>query len=252
MSGVSRRAWIKGGLGAVAGLSGLAVAARLADAYGLLPPDGGGIYGPGESLTYAAHRLLVGDAPAREFPRSMMSARPFANEVAPLGEAFAALEAGGFAGWRLEVGGMVERPLSLSVADLHRFPQRSHITQLACEEGWSYIAEWSGAVLADVLQAAGVRPGARYVAYRSFQPFWWDSIDIVEAMHSQTLVALGLNGNALPPPFGGPVRLRVPRQLGYKSIKYLAELKVVDNVLDLGSGLGGGSAEAGYAWYAGI
>lgn len=252
MSGVSRRAWLKGGLGAAAGLSGLAVAARLAEAYGLMPPDSGGIYGPGETLTYAAHRLLVGDAAAREFPRTMISARPFANEVAPLGDAFAALEAGGFADWRLEVGGMVERPLSLSVPDLHQFPQQSHITQLACEEGWSYIAEWSGAVLADVLQAAAVRPGARYVVYRSFQPFWWESIDIAEAMHPQTLVALGLNGNDLPPPFGGPMRLRVPRQLGYKSVKYLTKVEVVDSVKHLGSGRGSGATEAGYAWYAGI
>lgn len=251
MSALSRRAMIRGGLGAVAGLSGLAVAHRLAAAYGLVPPDGGGIYGPGETLTYAAHRLLVGDALAREFPRDMISTKPFANEVAPPSDEYRKLEAGGFADWRLDISGLVERPLSLSVADLHRFAARSHITQLACEEGWSYIAEWTGVPLADVLKAAGVRPSARYVAYYSIEP-WWETIDLAEALHPQTLVATRLNGENLSRPFGGPLRLRVPRQLGYKSVKYLTRIEVVDSVKHLGEGKGGGAAEAGYAWYAGI
>jgi DMSO/TMAO reductase YedYZ molybdopterin-dependent catalytic subunit len=242
MSGVSRRALLKGGLGAVAGVSALAVAERLASAYGLVPPDGGGLYGPGETLTYAAHRMFVGDAPAREFPRSMISARPFANELTPLGEAYETLAAGGFADWRLEIGGLVDRPLSLSVADLRGYAQRSHITQIACEEGWSYIAEWAGATLADVLKAAGVQSNARYVAYYSFQREWWDSIDIREAMHPQTLVALRLNGNDLSREFGGPLRIRVPRQLGYKSVKFVNRIEVVDHV----------DYQSSYAWYAGI
>lgn len=252
MSDVSRRKLLKGGLAAALGASGLSVAARLAARYGLIPPDAGGLYGPGETLTYAAHRLLAGDAPAREFPRHMISAKPFANESLPPGEAFTRLQAGGFADWRLDVGGMVQRPTSFSLADLRRFPERSQITQLACEEGWSYIAEWTGAALSDVLAATGVQPGARYVAYFTTDPESWETIDIAEALHPQTLVTWGMNGGDLPVGFGGPLRLRVPRQLGYKSLKYLVSVKVVDSVKNIGKGLGGVNPEWGYAWYAGI
>jgi DMSO/TMAO reductase YedYZ molybdopterin-dependent catalytic subunit len=252
MSDISRRRLLKGGLAAALGASGLTVAARLAARYGLIPPDAGGLYGPGGTLTYTAHRLLAGDAPAREFPRQMISAKPFANESLPPGEAFTRLQAGGFADWRLAVGGMVRRPMSLSLADLRRFPERSQITQLACEEGWSYIAEWTGAALADVLAAAGVLPGARYVAYFTTDPESWETIDIAEALHPQTLVTWGMNGGDLPVGFGGPLRLRVPRQLGYKSLKYLVRVNVVDSVKNIGKGLGGVNPEWGYAWYAGI
>jgi DMSO/TMAO reductase YedYZ molybdopterin-dependent catalytic subunit len=252
MSGISRRKLLTGGLAAAAGLSGLSVAARLAARYGLVPPDGGGLYGPGETLTFAAHRLLVGDAPAREFARHMISTTPFANETAPKNNAFLKLQDGGFAAWKLDVGGMVDRPRSFSLADIRALPRRSHITQVACEEGWSYIAEWAGAPLSDVLAAVGMKPGARYVAYYSFESGWWETIDMAEALHPQTLVTWEMNSADLPVEFGGPLRLRVPRQLGYKSLKYLARIDVVDSVAHLGKGLGGGAAEAGYAWYAGI
>jgi DMSO/TMAO reductase YedYZ molybdopterin-dependent catalytic subunit len=252
MSGISRRKLLTGGLAAAAGLSGLSVAARLAARYGLVPPDAGGLYGPGETLTFAAHRLLVGDTPAREFARHMISAKPFANETAPKNEAFLKLQDAGFAAWKLEVGGMVDRPKSFSLADLRALPRRSHITQVACEEGWSYIAEWAGAPLSDVLAAVGMKPGARYVAYYSFESGWWETIDMAEAMHPQTLVTWEMNSADLPVEFGGPLRLRVPRQLGYKSLKYLTRIDVVDSVAHLGKGVGGGAAESGYAWYAGI
>jgi len=251
MSGISRRRLLRRGLAAAAGFSGLGVAARLAASYGLVPPDGGGIYGPGETLTYAAHRLLVGDAHAREFPRHMISAAPFPNTPDPPNEEYKRLQAGDFVDWRLEVGGLVERPLSLSLDELRKFPSRSQITQLACEEGWSYIAEWTGVALADVLAAAGMRPGARFVACHPMDP-WWEAIDMADALHPQTIVATGMNGAALPAKFGGPLRMRVPRQLGYKSVKYLVRLEVVDSLRDLGQGLGGSNPEIGYAWYAGI
>ena len=251
MSGISRRKLLSRGLAAAAGLSGLGVAARLADRYGLIPPDGGGLFGPGDTLTYAAHRLLVGDAPAREFPRHLISARPFPNTPDSPNEEYTRLQAGGFVDWRLQVEGMVERPLSLSLADLRQFPARSQITQLACEEGWSYIAEWTGIALSDILAAAGMRPGARFVACHPIDP-WWEAIDMTDALHPQTIVATGMNGAALPATFGGPLRIRVPRQLGYKSVKYLLRLEVVDSVRSLGRGLGGSNPEIGYSWYAGI
>jgi DMSO/TMAO reductase YedYZ molybdopterin-dependent catalytic subunit len=102
------------------------------------------------------------------------------------------------------------------------------------------------------LSVVGALPQARYVVYRSIQPEWWESIDMADALHPQTILTLGMNGSELPVPFGGPLRLRVPRQLGYKSIKYLASLTVTDDITKFGAGLGSSSPEGGYAWYAGI
>jgi DMSO/TMAO reductase YedYZ molybdopterin-dependent catalytic subunit len=252
MNDLSRRKLIKAGVAAVAGASGLAVAGGLAKRYGLIPPDGGGPYGAGETLTYAAQRILTSHSMAREFPPSEISKPPFANEVAPLGGAFKRLQEGGFADWRLAVDGMVARPASLSIADLKSHPSRSQITHLACEEGWSYIAEWTGVPLSHVLGMVGVLPQARYVVYFSIQRDWWDSVDMADALHPQTLVAYGMNGGDLPVGNGGPLRLRVPRQLGYKNVKYITRLTLTDDLKRFGEGLGSSAPEAGYAWYAGI
>ena len=248
----SRRKLITTGLVATAGASGLAVAAKLAERYGLIPPDAGGLYGAGETLTYAAQRLLTRHSLAREFSGSQISKDPFANEVAPLGEEFQRLQDGRFADWRLAVDGMVARPASFSLAELKSFTCRTQITHLACEEGWSYIAEWRGVPLSHILDLVGALPQVRYVVYRSIQPDWWESIDMADALHPQTLVTHGMNGGELPVPFGGPLRLRVPRQLGYKSVKYITRLTVTDSLKRFGKGLGSAAPEAGYAWYAGI
>ena len=252
MSKFSRRELISTGVVATVGAAGLAAAARIAKRYGLIPPDGGGLYGPGETLTYAAQRLLTRHSMAREFAPSQISKPPFANEVAPLGAAFKRLQQGGFADWRLAVDGMVARPGAFSIAELKSFPSRSQITHLACEEGWSYIAEWRGVPLSHVLGLVETLPQARYVVYRSIQSDWWESIDMADAMHPQTLVTHSMNGAELPTEFGGPLRLRVPRQLGYKSVKYITSLTVTDSLKGFGKGLGSASPEGGYAWYAGI
>ena len=252
MSKISRRKLFTTGLGAAAGVSGLAAAASLARRYGLVPPDSGGIYGPGETLTYAAQRLLTTHSLAREFPRSMISKAPFANEVGPRNDAFRRLEAGEFRDWRLELDGMVARPASLSLSDLKGFPLRSQITEVVCEEGWSYIAEWIGTPLVEVLNAVGLLPQARYLVYFSIDRDWWDSIDLGDARHPQTLLTWAMNDGDLPVPFGGPLRLRVPRQLGYKSVKYITRLTATDSLKGFGKGLGSAAPEAGYAWYAGI
>jgi len=252
MSTFSRRKIITTGLTVTAGASGLAVAAKLAQRYGLIPPDAGGFYGPGETLTYAAQRLLTRHSLAREFAPSQISKPPCANRVDPLGEPFKRLQDGGFADWRLNVDGMAARPAAFSLAELKSFPVRRQITHLACEEGWSYIAEWIGVPLSHILNLVGTLPQARYVIYRSIQPDWWESIDMADALHPQTLVAHGMNGGELPVAFGGPLRLRVPRQLGYKNVKYITRLTVTDSLKPFGEGLGSASPEAGYAWYAGI
>jgi DMSO/TMAO reductase YedYZ molybdopterin-dependent catalytic subunit len=252
MSDLSRRKLITTGLAAAAGVTGLGVAARLAQKYGLVPPDSGGIYGLGETLTYASQRLLTRHSLAREFSRSQISKRPVPNEMPPLSDAFKRLQAAGFADWRLSIDGMVAHPGTFSLAQLKSYPSHNQITQLACEEGWSYIAEWTGVPLSHVLNLVGVQPQAKYIAYFSIDPDWWESIDMADALHPQTFIAYGLNGDELPVGNGGPLRLRLPRQLGYKSVKFITHMTVTDSLKRFGKGLGSAAPEAGYSWYAGI
>jgi DMSO/TMAO reductase YedYZ molybdopterin-dependent catalytic subunit len=220
MTDLSRRKLIIGGLAATAGVSGLGLAARIAQRYGLIPPDHGGIYGLGETLTYASQRLLTRHSLAREFHASQISKRPLSNEIPPPNEAFKRLQAGGFADWRLSVNGMVARPASFSLAQLKSYPSRSQITQLQCEEGWSYIAEWIGVPLSHVLDVVGIHPEARYVVYSSIDPNWWESIDMADALHPQTFLTYGMNDDELPVGNGGPLRMRLPRRVQEREIHH--------------------------------
>lgn len=249
---LTRRRLITTGLAAAAGASGLAAAARIADRYGLIPPDHYGIYGVGETLTYGAQRILTSrHSLAREFTRSRISNVAPVNGDPPTDAVYQRLLAGRFAEWRLVVDGLVARPSSFSLAELKGFPSASQITLQTCEEGWSFIAESTGVRLSHVLALVGVSTQARFVVYRSFDN-WFDSLDMPDAWHPQTLLAYGMNGGDLPTGHGAPVRLRVPRQLGYKSMKYLTRITLVDSVKDIGEGLGSISPELGYSWYAGI
>jgi DMSO/TMAO reductase YedYZ molybdopterin-dependent catalytic subunit len=249
---LSRRRLFTTGLTAAAGASGIAIAARLAERYGLIPPDHGGIYGAGETLTYAAQRVFMSrHSLAREFNRSQISKVFPVNGDPPRNESYERLLARNFVDWRLTVDGMVARPSAFSLADLHGFPLRSQITHQACEEGWSFIAEWTGVPLSYVLNLVGVQPQAKYVVFFPFDESW-DSLDMSDAWHPQTLLAYAMNGETLPTPHGAPLRLRVARQLGYKSVKYLSRINVTDTLKDIGAGLGSVSPELGYSWYAGI
>jgi DMSO/TMAO reductase YedYZ molybdopterin-dependent catalytic subunit len=250
---VSRRQLITTGLAAAAaGVAGFGAATRIAQRYGLVPPDHGGIYGLGETLTYGSQRLLTRHSLAREFSRSQISKSPFPNEVEPPSDEFRRLQAGRFADWRLSVDGMVARTGTFSIDQLKSYPAHSQITMLQCEEGWSYIAEWNGVPLSHVLDVVGALPQARYVVYFSIEPDTWESIDMADALHPQTFLTYGMNGGELPVGHGGPLRLRLPRQVGYKSVKFLTHLTVTDSMKGFGKGLGGASPEGGYAWYAGI
>jgi len=256
--GLTRRKLITAGLAAAAGASGLGAAAALARRNGLIPPNHRGIFGPSETLTYAAQRLLIPrHSLAREFDRSEISKfAPVVGEP-PNDETYQRLLAGGFAEWRLTVDGLVARPSSFSLEELKRFPARSQITNHVCEQGWSFIAEWIGVPVSHILNAVGVLPRARYVIafpYDNGDPpqSWWESIDMVDAAHPQTLLAYGMNGPDLPIRHGAPVRLKIPRQLGYKSVKYLHRITVTETVENIGKGVGGANVEDGYSWYAGI
>jgi DMSO/TMAO reductase YedYZ molybdopterin-dependent catalytic subunit len=188
---------------------------------------------------------------AREFNRSDISKVFPVNGEVPENETYHRLLAHGFADWRLTVDGLVAHPLALSLAELKSFPSRNQITHQACEEGWSFIAEWSGVPLSYVLNLVGVRREAKYIVFFPFDESW-DSLDMSDAWHPQTLLAYGMNGQELPTPHGAPVRLRVARQLGYKSVKYLSRITVTDTLENIGKGLGSISPEIGYSWYAGI
>jgi DMSO/TMAO reductase YedYZ molybdopterin-dependent catalytic subunit len=218
-----------------------------------LPPTYGSLYDVSNALTFASHRLLLRKQPlAREFGREMISKRfPAINTTNPDSFWYQILRGGGFADWCLPVEGMVSRPAELSLDVLKSFPSRTQVTQHNCEQGWSAIAEWTGVPLARVLQEVGTLPQARYVVFHT-EDGWWDSLDMFDALHPQTLLAYGMNGGDLPVRHGAPVRLRVERQLGYKSLKYLSRIELTDRLDDVEDGTGAVGASHGYSWYAGI
>jgi DMSO/TMAO reductase YedYZ molybdopterin-dependent catalytic subunit len=248
----TRRKLITTGLSVAAGASGVGAAAYLASRYGLIPPDHSGILGIGETLTYSTQRLLTSKhSLAREFKRSDISKIAPVNGPHPTDENYRKLLANGFRNWRLPIEGLVGRPASLSLEDLKRLPSESHIILHACEEGWSYIAEWTGVRLASVLDLVETRPEARYVVFEPFPNprqttgvvrLLGGSIDMADALHPQTLLAYGMNGEALPADYGAPVRLRLGRHLGYKNTKYLSRIIVTDKIDFRGRG----------TWYGGI
>ncbi|KPF64518.1 molybdopterin-dependent oxidoreductase [Porphyrobacter sp. AAP60] len=163
----------------------------------------------------------------------------------------------GFPDWVLRVGGLVERPLAFTLADLRALPQRSQITRHDCVEGWSAIGEWTGPQLSGLLDAAKVRETANFIVFRCADRLYgrdyYESIDMVEAFHPQTIIAHALNGEPIPEKNGAPLRMRIERQLGYKHAKYLTAIEAVASLDDIGSGKGGFWEDlAGYQWYAGI
>jgi DMSO/TMAO reductase YedYZ molybdopterin-dependent catalytic subunit len=251
---LTRRTLVTAGLTTAAGASGIGAAVYFADRYGLIPPDHAGIWGIGETLTYSSQRLLTsGQSLAREFTRSDISSTAPVNGPAPQDETYRGLLADGFKDWRLQIEGLVERPTSFSLDELKSLPAESHILLHACEEGWSYIAEWTGVRLSRVLELVKTRAEARYVGFIPFANqnqntgavrVLWDSIDMADALHPQTLLAYGMNGDTLPPDYGAPIRLRLARHLGYKNTKYLTKIIVSDQTDFYRKGFG--------TWYGGI
>lgn len=216
-----------------------------------------------EAMTMGAQRSILSDTTlAREFTEADLSPKFRSNGTSmPDGEDYAALMEGSFAGWRLTVGGLVGKPLSLSLAELKQLPSRTQITRHDCVEGWSAIGKWTGIPLGLLLKTAGVGPGARYVVFNCADDLeksldgtgrYYESIDLVDAFHPQTILAYSLNGEALPVGNGAPLRLRVERQLGYKQAKYIMGITLVDSLAGLGQGKGGFWEDRGYEWYAGI
>ena len=217
------------------------------------------LLGAAEHWHKAAHRLLTDrEALAPEYPRSEIS--PFFRgngSTDPQNGDYPAQAAAGFADWRLEVRGLVERPLSLSLDNIRRLPQRTQVTRHDCVEGWSAIGEWTGPQLSTLLDAAELKPQARFIVFRCADNLngddYYESVDLVDAYHPQTIVAHLLNGQPLPIRNGAPLRMRIERQLGYKHAKYLTAIEAVASLDDIGRGQGGyWEDRAGYQWYAGI
>lgn len=208
---------------------------------------------------WAQRGLMTPDALAREFRPDQLSPVFRANGTAnPNTSAYKALWRNDFADWRLKVTGLVTRELSLSLSQLRALPHREQITRHDCVEGWSAIGKWRGVPLKTILDGAGLRTQARYIVFHcadtmsSGQPYY-ESIDLADAFHPQTILAFALNDQVLPVANGAPLRLRVERHLGYKHAKYLMGIEAVDNLDAIGRGKGGyWEDQADYDWYAGI
>ena len=257
MSAPHRRGWLQGAGASLAGLW-LAACDRVSQS-----ERGRDVLARAEGLTRRAQRLVVDrKALAREFGPEQISADFRANGSTNPGDAdYQAHLAGGFADWRLVVDGLVERPLALSLAELRAQPARTQITRHDCVEGWSDIAKWTGARLGPLLDKAGLKREARYVVFHCADSLqdtldgsgrYYESIDLIDAYHPQTLLAYAMNDQPLPVAHGAPVRLRVERQLGYKQAKYVMRLEAVADLAGIGGGKGGYWEDRGYEWYAGI
>jgi DMSO/TMAO reductase YedYZ molybdopterin-dependent catalytic subunit len=226
----------------------------------LIAPNALRILESAEYVTLKSQRLLLSGQPlAREFSPEDMSPSFKANGTTnPDNPAYNALVQDNFSNWRLTIDGLVANPVSLSLADLKRQPQRTQITRHDCVEGWSAIGKWTGVPLAHLLQNADT---ARFVFFHCADDYYeaadgsaryYESIDLFDAFHPQTILAHTMNDNALSVAHGAPLRLRVERQLGYKHAKYVMRIEVTDRLDKIGKGKGGFWPDRGYEWYAGI
>ncbi|MBR0553233.1 molybdopterin-dependent oxidoreductase [Stakelama marina] len=213
----------------------------------------------GDGWNRGLQRLITSrDALAPEFRPDQMSPIFRSNGTRnPNTQSYNAHAAADFSTWRLKIDGRVARPLSLSMAQLRSLPARSQITRHDCVEGWSAIGKWTGPRLGPLLRHAGLRDDARYIVFHCADRFggtpYYESIDLVDAFHPQTILAWAMNDHVLSVPHGAPVRLRVERQLGYKHAKYVERIEAVASLDDIGRGQGGYWEDvADYDWYAGI
>jgi DMSO/TMAO reductase YedYZ molybdopterin-dependent catalytic subunit len=254
-SGISRRAALIG----AAGAGGLMLTGcdKLSAS-----PSFRRVLATAERLNLATHRLILGpQAPlAREFTTADVSPIFKANgSIRPGGEEYARLVETNFADWRLRIDGLVMHPLSLSLAELRALPSRSQITRHDCVEGWSAIGGWTGVQLSLLLKSAVLLPQAKYLVFHCADNLgggpnglYYETIDLTDAVHPQTILAYDMNGQPLPVSHGAPLRLRLERQLGYKMAKYVMRIEAVSSFAHIGGGAGGFWEDRGYAWYAGI
>jgi DMSO/TMAO reductase YedYZ molybdopterin-dependent catalytic subunit len=218
-----------------------------------------GVLRSAEKLTMSAQRVVSPrDALAREYSEADMSPFFRSNGTANPGTSeYEQHVAQAFANWRLAVDGLVARPLSIPLQTLRSLPHQTQVTRHDCVEGWSAIGKWHGLRLSKILDAAGLSTRAKYIVFHCAdrignKPFY-ESIDLIDAFHPQTILAWGMNNHLLPVPNGAPLRLRVERQLGYKSAKYIQRIQAVESLAGIYGGKGGyWEDNSDYEWYAGI
>jgi DMSO/TMAO reductase YedYZ molybdopterin-dependent catalytic subunit len=217
-----------------------------------------GLLRSADSLAKGSQRLLGRNALAPQYTDADLSPIFRSNGTAMPGTTeYAQHLANNFADWRLAVDGLVAHPLSIPLATIRSLPYRTQITRHDCVEGWSAIGKWHGVQLSRFLDAAGLSTRAKYIVFHCADRFgstpYYESIDLVDAFHPQTILAWGMNNHLLPVQNGAPLRLRVERQLGYKQAKYVQRIEAVDSLAGIGGGKGGYWEDASdYAWYAGI
>lgn len=250
---ITRRRFI-GGLTVATGSLMLPGCDRLEGSPGLK-----GLLRSAEGLTMHAQRLVTDrNALAREFSEAEMSPVFRSNGTRmPQSQAYRQHLAQNFANWRLRVDGLVARPLNLTLAQVRALPARTQITRHDCVEGWSAIGKWHGVVLRTLLKAAQLSDRARYIVFHCADSFgsvpYYESIDLVDAFHPQSILAWAMNGRLLPVENGAPLRLRVERQLGYKHAKYVERVEAVESLIGVHGGRGGyWEDRSGYEWYVGI
>jgi DMSO/TMAO reductase YedYZ molybdopterin-dependent catalytic subunit len=218
----------------------------------------------GETLSHGVRNLIGASGAvtmAQEFTKADLSPTFRGNgNTDPDSADYKAMAANGFADWKLVVDGLVQAPATFSLTELRAMPSRTQITRHDCVEGWSAIGQWTGVPLARVLEQVKPLPAARFVVLHCADTFedgdkqtpYYESIDLPDAYHPQTMLAYGLNDATLPITNGAPLRLRVERQLGYKQAKYVMRLELVADFAAIGGGKGGYWEDQGYQWYAGI
>jgi DMSO/TMAO reductase YedYZ molybdopterin-dependent catalytic subunit len=222
-----------------------------------------GVLDFGQLMSRSVQRLLLSRQPlAREFtPADISQEFPVNGTTMPGGFDYFRMMASGFSSWRLTVDGLVRRPLSLSLDEIKALPARSQITLHCCDEGWSAIGQWTGVALSNVLESAELMPNARYIVFHCLDELertvdrngiYYESLDLFDAFHPQTILAYGMNGAPLPVAHGAPLRLRVERQIGYKNAKYVTRIEAVERFDTIGRGRGGFWEDRGYQWYAGL
>jgi hypothetical protein len=241
-------------------LSGASLSSALllggCDASRYLPPaPRDNFVGIGERLNMSVHRMLMAHQPlVREYGWQDISEDfPVPGTSNPEEEGYQRLLRGRFEAYRLPITGLVNRPTTLTLEDIKRIPPRSQITLHRCEMGWSAIAQWTGAPLARVLEAAGgVKSGARYVLFECFDSHWYDSVDLFDAYHPQTILAYGMNGRSLPVKHGAPLRLRVERHCGWRNTKFIRSIQVLESLSHIRGGKGSFAADENWQWYGGV
>jgi DMSO/TMAO reductase YedYZ molybdopterin-dependent catalytic subunit len=147
--------------------------------------------------------------------------------------------------WSLAVGGLVERPLRLTLDDLLRMRQQRQRVDHFCVEGWTAVATFWGVPMTAIASAAGAKPEAQYVDFASFDDDYHESWDLESATHPQTMIVYAKDGKFLSPGYGAPARLHSPVKLGYKNVKYLTKITFMRERN------GGYWSDQGYEWFGG-